>query len=212
MPCSIVRTILALPMGSASIRRMRMGRLCEIGATGRYRIEPPLGIQSAPALARSTNAKPDAANRMNERICLLVVDLAADAPDIDVDVGRRVEMEIPDILQQHRPGHNFALIANEIFQHLEFPRPQLDVATGAGHGSRHQVHSQMTDTQDGVFDHGSAASGERLHTGEQFGEGKRLDEIIVATGAQATHPIVDFAESTDESRRAGRRRSPSSVE
>jgi hypothetical protein len=79
---------------------------------------------------------------MNERIGLPVVDLAADAPDIDIDdVGRGVEMEIPDMLQKHRAGHDLALIANEIFQYLEFPRQQLDVATRAGHGSRHQVHN-----------------------------------------------------------------------
>src|SRR5262249_55061400 len=158
-----------------------------------------LSVDDRTVLARGTDAKPDATNGMNERIGLPVVDLAADAPDIDVDdVGRGIEMQIPDVLQQHRAGHDLALVANEIFEDLEFPRQQLDVAAAAGHGSQHEVHSEITDTQHGLFHHGGAAPGQSLHAGQQFGESKRLDEIIVAAGAQAPHAIVDLAESTDD--------------
>src|SRR6516164_2865261 len=120
-------------------------------------ISASLSVDDRRVLARSTDTKPDATNRVNERIGLSVVDLTADAPDIDVDdVRRGVEMEIPYVLQQHRPRHDLALVANQIFEDLEFPRQQLDVPAAARHGSRHQVHSEIADTQHGLFHHGGA--------------------------------------------------------
>jgi hypothetical protein len=51
-------------------------------------------------LARSTEAEPDAADGVDERIGLGRVDLAANAADIDVDnIGHGIEKEIPDVLQ-----------------------------------------------------------------------------------------------------------------
>jgi hypothetical protein len=44
-----------------------------------------LKVVDAKVLARSTETVPDTANGMDQRIGLLVVDFAADAPDIDVD-------------------------------------------------------------------------------------------------------------------------------
>ena len=44
-----------------------------------------LKVVDAKVLARSTERVPDTANRMDQWIGLLAVDLAADAPDIDVD-------------------------------------------------------------------------------------------------------------------------------
>ena len=37
-------------------------------------------------------------------------------------------MQIPDMLQKHRAGHNVALVTDEIFEHLKFARQQLDFA------------------------------------------------------------------------------------
>lgn len=57
-------------------------------------------LQSEGLSARSTDAKADATHSVDEPIGLLALDLATNAPDIHVDeVGRRVEREIPDILQ-----------------------------------------------------------------------------------------------------------------
>src|ERR1700751_6429580 len=79
-------------------------------------------------LARSTDTEPDAAYGVDQGIGLFVVDLAANAPDIDVDdVGVGIEMQMPNLFQQHGPRHNVAFVTNQIFQHLEFPRQQLDL-------------------------------------------------------------------------------------
>ena len=60
-------------------------------------------VDDRKVLARSTDTIPDAPNRMNERIGLLAVHLAANAADVNIDdVGRGIEMEVPDMLQQHR--------------------------------------------------------------------------------------------------------------
>src|SRR5690242_8387021 len=49
------------------------------------------------------------------------VELAPQVADLDVDgVGLRHEFEIPDILEQHRPGHDLAGAAHEIFKKSEF--------------------------------------------------------------------------------------------
>src|SRR6478672_1077980 len=74
-------------------------------------------------LARSTEAISDATDGMDQWIGLLVVDLAAHAPDIDVDdVRRGIEMQIPHMLQQHRARHDTAFVAREVFEQLEFLR------------------------------------------------------------------------------------------
>jgi hypothetical protein len=74
-------------------------------------------------LARSTDTKPDTSYSVDERVGLLIVDLAADAPDIDVDdIGRGLEMQIPYMLQQHCPRNDVALISSQIIENLEFPR------------------------------------------------------------------------------------------
>src|ERR1700674_1458586 len=97
-----------------------------------------LSVDDRKVLARSTEAKPDAAYGVDERIGVVIVDLAADAADIDVDdVGGGVKMDIPYMLQQHRSGHNLALVANQVFEHLQFSRQQVDFPAAAAHYSRH---------------------------------------------------------------------------
>src|SRR5262245_21746247 len=131
-------------------------------------ISASLNVDDVSALVRSTEAVPDAANRMDQRIGLLVIDLAAQAPDIDVDdIGRRIEMKIPDVLQQHRPRDDAALIAHQIFQELKFLGQKLDVLAVPAHGPRDQVDRKIADTQDGFLRDRLAAPAERLEPREQ---------------------------------------------
>src|SRR5215471_5517890 len=101
-------------------------------------ISANLKVVDRKVLARSTDTVPDAADRMDEWIDLLAVDLAAHAPDVDIDdVGGRVEMQIPDVLQQHRPRDNMAGIANQILQKLEFSGKYFNVAAAPPYRARH---------------------------------------------------------------------------
>src|ERR1700693_500918 len=97
-------------------------------------ISASLKVDDVKVLARSTETVSDTANRMDQRIGLLVVDFPAHAPDIDVDnICRGIEMEIPDVLQQHCPGYDAAFVANPIFEKLEFPTKKHNVpAASAG--------------------------------------------------------------------------------
>src|SRR5271157_1509165 len=86
-------------------------------------ISASLNVEEVRVLARSTELVSDAADRVDQRIGLLVVNLAAHAPDIDIDdVGRRIEMQIPDVLQEHRARHHAALVAHQVLEQLELLR------------------------------------------------------------------------------------------
>ena len=72
-------------------------------------ISASLKVVERKVLARSTNAKPDAAYGVYEWIDLLGVDLATHATDVNIDnVGLGVKMQIPDLFQKHCPRHNVA--------------------------------------------------------------------------------------------------------
>src|SRR5229473_2802582 len=167
-------------------------------------ISASLKVDDVKVLARSTETVPDTANGMDQRIGLLTVDFATHAPDIDVDnICRGIEMEIPDVLQQHCPRYDAAFVANQILQKLEFPRKKKNRLAAPAGGPRHQVDREIADTQDGLLDHGVTASAQRLDARQQFDERKRLDQIVIAPGTQATYPVVDFSERTDDQEGCG---------
>src|SRR5262249_7743072 len=165
------------------------------------KISASLSVDERSVLGRRTDAKPDPAYGMNERVGLLTVDLAADASDIHVDdVGRGVKMQIPYMLQQHRPGHDLVGVADQVFEDLEFARQQLKLAAAAMRGPGHEVHLEIADAQDGLLDDGGGAPRQRLDARQQLGERERLDQVVVAAGAQTAHAVVDLAKRADDER------------
>src|SRR6202047_5255072 len=167
-------------------------------------ISASLNVDDVRVLARSTETVPDTANRVDQRIGLLAVDFATHAPDIDVDdICRGIEMEIPDVLQQHGPGYHAAFVANQILQKLEFPRKKKNRLAAPAGGPGHPVDREIADAQDGLLDNGVAAPAKRFDARQQFDEGKRLDQIVVAAGTQAAHPVVDLSERADDQHRRG---------
>src|SRR6516164_5049004 len=107
-------------------------------------ISASLNVEDAKVLARSTETIPDAANRVDQRIGLLLVDLPAHASDIDInDVRRWIEMKIPDMLQQHRPGYDPPLVAHEVFQELELPWKKQDFLAMPAGRPRDQVDRKI---------------------------------------------------------------------
>src|SRR3569623_3722867 len=86
-------------------------------------------VEERSVLARSTETISDAADGVDQRIGLGIVDLAADAADIDVDdVGGGVEMQVPDVLEQHRARDDPALVAHEIIALMKLARQQRNLA------------------------------------------------------------------------------------
>src|SRR5258705_5211645 len=103
-----------------------------------------LKVDDVRVLARSTERVPNTANRMDQRIGLLAVDLATDASDIDVDdVRGGIEMKVPDVLQQHCPGYDAAFVANQILEQLELPGKKKNVLATASGGTRDQVDREI---------------------------------------------------------------------
>src|SRR5215471_4930728 len=167
-------------------------------------ISARLKVQDLSVLARSTEAIPDAADGMNERIRLLIVYLAPYPPDIDVDdVGGRIEMKVPYVLEQHGARHDSAFVADQIFEQLEFPRKELDFTPAPARGPRHEIDLEIADAQHRLPDHGGAATSESLDARQQLREGKRLDEVIVPAGTQTADPVIDLAERADDQDRRG---------
>src|SRR6516225_6200842 len=94
-----------------------------------------LKVVELSVLARSTETVSDTVNRMDQRIGVRVVHLAAQASDIDLnDIRRWIEVKIPDVLQQHPPRHDAVFVAHQIFQKLEFlgPKENLLAAPAGG--------------------------------------------------------------------------------
>src|SRR5215510_1025923 len=74
-------------------------------------------VLASRASAGGTEAISDAAHRVDQRVGLRLVQLATHAPDIDVDdVGRGIEMKVPDVLEQHGARDHAALVAHQILQ------------------------------------------------------------------------------------------------
>src|SRR5258708_7122846 len=126
-------------------------------------ISASLNVDDVRVLVRSTETVPHAANRVDQRIGLLAVDLAAHTSDIDIDdVGRGIEMKVPDVLQQHGPGYDAAFVAHQILQQLKFLGQKQDVLAAPAGGPRHQVDREIADPQNGLLDDGVAPPPQRL--------------------------------------------------
>jgi hypothetical protein len=98
---------------------------------------------------------------MDQRIGLAAVDLTANPADIDVDdIGHRIKMQIPDMLQKHRMGNHLVYIAGEVFEQLKLPGHQLDFAAAPSGDTRQQIDFQIADAQHRFLDQGRAAAGE----------------------------------------------------
>src|SRR5512132_1389161 len=85
-------------------------------------------------LGRGTQAIPGAAHRMQQWCLESLVDLRTQATDVHVDdVRLRIEVVVPDALEQHGSGYDLALVAHQVLEQSELPRLQVDRLAGAGH-------------------------------------------------------------------------------
>src|SRR5437899_2984305 len=155
-----------------------------------------LSVEDRRVLLRSTEAKSDAANGMDQRIGLAAVDLPANTADIDInDIGRGIEMQIPHVLEEHRSRNHLTDIARQIFQQLKLARQQFYFSTAPAGDPRQQVDLQVTDAQHGLLDHGGAAARQRIDASQHLAGCERLYQVVVTACAQTAHAIIDFAES-----------------
>ena len=72
-----------------------------------------------------------AAHGMQQRLVEALVDLAAQPRDVHVDdVGLRVEVVVPHVLEQHGARHHLAGVLHQVFEQAEFARLQRDRLAG----------------------------------------------------------------------------------
>src|SRR4051812_3265873 len=73
-----------------------------------------------------------AAYRVQQRLRKSLVDLGAQPGDMHVDhVGLRVEVIVPDVLQQHGAGHDLTGMFHQIFEQPELTRLKYDLLLAA---------------------------------------------------------------------------------
>jgi type III secretion system FlhB-like substrate exporter len=121
------------------------------------------------------------------------IDLASQPGDVHVDdviKWSRPSNILPDVTRQHLARHWRARMTHQIFEQIEFARGQIDSLSASLDSTGQQVDVQVFDvqTQQGVR---PTSPQERLYACQQFGHRKRLDQIVVGTGRQSLHTIVD---------------------
>jgi hypothetical protein len=120
-----------------------------------------------------------------------LIDFAPQPGHMDVDdviEGGMPHCFFPDVARQHLAGDNAALVAQKVFEDLEFSGGEFDRFVSAPDGASHEVHVQVAHLQSGGR-FGLAAAEQGSHAGEEFGESERLYEIVVRPGVQPFHAI-----------------------
>ena len=82
------------------------------------------------------------------------------------------------------------VLAHEVFEQSELARLKFNLLAAAPHLAREQVHGQVAHRQARRLRGVRRAADERLDARQQFGEGERLCQIIVAAGLQAPHAVI----------------------
>ena len=89
------------------------------------------------------------------------------------------------LAREHHPR-----IAGQVFQHGELLGRKRDALPAAGGGAGGAVHPQVPHGDD-VADLVAAAADQHPQPGQQFGQRKGLDEVIVGAAVQPAHPVLD---------------------
>src|SRR5690606_1499542 len=150
-------------------------------------------------LVRRTQRISGAPHRVEERLIEILVDLAAQAAHVHVDrVRLRVEMVLPDVLQEHRSCDDVAGVAHQELQQPELSWLKVDARAGPCAGAGEQIQFEIRHPQPGLDLAWAPTANERLDARQQLAEGVRLGEIVVTAGLQSAYAVVDIAESAQE--------------
>src|SRR5689334_18841789 len=125
-----------------------------------------------------------ASNSVQERLFEPVVQLAAEPADVDVDdVGARIEVIVPDLLEQHGAGYDPPFVASEIFEKQILSRLEVQLLAVALHRARERIDFEIADREAVIrrIYARFAPAQQGVHAGQQVGEGTRLHQIIVGT-------------------------------
>src|ERR1700745_2102426 len=124
-----------------------------------------------------TDAVPRPAYGMDQWLPEPLVDLAPQAANVRLDDRRlRIEMELPDVLQQHGARNHAPRIAHQILQELELLRLHVDSLAGPGDASLQKIELQVGDAQERLDFGRRRSPRESVYACQQLGESKRLEK------------------------------------
>src|SRR5215469_6051056 len=95
-------------------------------------------------LGRATDTIPCPSDRVDQLYLVALINLATQPADIGFDdVRARVEVNVPDVLEQHRTRDHLTGVAHQVFEQAEFPWLQLDQLAPTTHRVRQEVELQI---------------------------------------------------------------------
>src|SRR5438105_4531063 len=121
---------------------------------------------------------------MNEWRMKAFVDFVAKRIDMDVDdVAHAVEVNIPHVFHDHRASDGAVGIAKKEFEKRVLLHLQIYDVPATPDLPCSGVHFEVGEAKPRVFL--SAAPQEGADARREFGEGERLDEIVIGSGIKA---------------------------
>src|SRR5260370_41687089 len=102
------------------------------------------------SLAIDAHHVTDAAHRVQQRRREVLVDLLAQSADLHIDrIRLRIEMIVPDRLEEHRARDHLSLVTNQILEKPKLSRLQRDRLIGPLAPTSSQIHVQICNLQFG---------------------------------------------------------------
>lgn len=140
----------------------------------------------------------DAADRLDQGVVGVVVDLAADALDIDIDeVGARVVVVVPDVFAELGPVEDPARRAHEAGEEGELPAGEGDVLGAAADLAGEEVDREIGCREEaGVV--AGAAPEDGVETGDELVGVEGLRQVVIGAEVQAFDAFVEGGAGGEE--------------
>src|SRR2546427_702935 len=127
---------------------------------------------------------------MNQRRSKGFVDLVAKGVDMHVDnVADAVEVDIPNMLDNHRPRDRTMRVTEKKFQQSVFLELEIDGLTRPAHLTSGRIHFEISNLKPRVL-LGAAPEQSADPCGE-FRERERLDQVVVGAGIESRDFVFD---------------------
>src|SRR5712675_1332150 len=147
---------------------------------------------------RGTEDKSYAADAMDHRRLVLIVDLVAQPAHMHVDeVGLWDELVFPHLFEQHGTRQRLVLATHHILEQAEFPRQQLNGAVAALCRTLDEIELERPDLKFRL-EAGGRTPQQGFDPCDQLDEIERLGEIVVTSRPQSPYAIVDGPESAQD--------------
>jgi len=106
------------------------------------------------------------------------------------NVRLRIEMEFPDIFQQHCASDDLPCVSHQIFQEPELTGLKIDAPSSSANTALHEIELKIGHLQQ-CFPFGERRpTTQCIHPRDQLGKRERFDQIIVAAPLEAGYAVI----------------------